>query len=526
MNRNQNRRRLYWIIGGAAVLLLVTAVYWLNRPQSPAATAQGNSATQQETVTAFIGDLSANATASGRVRPRRESTLSVTTPGRVEAVYVRVGDVVQAGDPLVQLATADLELNVAAAEQALRLQEANLADLLAEPSAAEIAAAEADVASAQANLEALTNGATAEEIAVAEANLRAAQAALSAATVDLESIQSSVSESQLQSAQAAVTAAEINLRNAQEANEELTNAATDQALRQAEQELAAARAQLEALQAGPDEAQFAAAQSSVTSAATQVGSRQAELDQLLRGATAAQLANAEAQLAQAEAALAALVGGPTEEEVAAAEAEVEQARLSLADAQEALAAATVEAPFAGVVTAVFVTEGEIASGPVVELIDDSALSVVLQVDEADVGALSVGQPATVTLSTWSDTEIPGEITAIAPGARTTQGSSLVTYEVRVGLGETDLPVRAGMTAEATLVTAEREDVLLVPNRAIRVNRQNGTYSVLLVTGETTQEVPVTIGLRDDENTQITSGLNAGDVLVLNSGVEVNSFLNE
>jgi HlyD family secretion protein len=323
-----------------------------------------------------------------------------------------------------------------------------------------------------------------------------------------------------------VTAAEINHRNAQEANQEETNAATDQALRQAEQQLAAARAQLDALLAGPDEAQLAAAQSSVTSAAAQVDSRQAELDQLRQGATAAQFSNAEAQLAQAEAVLSELVSGPTAEEITAAEAEVEQARLSLADAEEALARATVVAPFAGMVTAVSVVEGEIASGPVVELIDDSELAVTLQVDEADVGALSVGQPATITLSTWPDTEIPGEIARIAPGARTETGSSLVTFEVRVGLGATDLPVRAGMTAEASLITAEREEVLLVPNRAIRVNRENGTYSVLLVNGETTQEVPVTIGLRDDENTQITSGLNPGDELALSSGVEVNSFLNE
>jgi HlyD family secretion protein len=182
------------------------------------------------------------------------------------------------------------------------------------------------------------------------------------------------------------------------------------------------------------------------------------------------------------------------------------------------------APFAGVVTAVSVVEGEIASGPLVELIDDNELVVTLQVDEADVGALSVGQPATITLSPWPGTEILGEIARIAPGSQTETGSSLVTYEVQVGLGATDLPVRAGMTAEATLVTAEREEVLLVPNRAIRVNRENGTYSVLLVNGETTQEVPVTIGLRDDENTQITSGLNPGDGLLISTSTSVNTFL--
>jgi HlyD family secretion protein len=238
------------------------------------------------------------------------------------------------------------------------------------------------------------------------------------------------------------------------------------------------------------------------------------------------LAGAELQLAQAQAALTSLLDGPSTAETAAAEAEIEQARLSLADAQAQLAKATLTAPFAAVITAVSVTPGEIASGAVITLVDMDNLEVVLAVDEVDVGALAPGQPAVITLETWSDVAIESEILTIAPGATVTPGSALVTYDVRLGLGPTELPVRVGMTANANLITAAREDILLVPNRAVNVDRQSGTYSVNLLVGETVQEVPVAIGLRDNQFTQILEGLQAGDSLLVTNGAPVQDVLQD
>jgi HlyD family secretion protein len=201
---------------------------------------------------------------------------------------------------------------------------------------------------------------------------------------------------------------------------------------------------------------------------------------------------------------------------------VEQARLSLADAEEALVQATVVAPFEGVVTAVHVSEGEIASGIVVELADLNSLEVVLSVDEVDIGLLSVGQKAVLNLESWPDTDIAGEISAIAPNA-TANNNATVTYDVHISLAQTDLPVLLGMTANADLITAEKENVLLVPNAAIQANRANGTYSVnRLIDGEV-KSVPVTIGLRDDQFTEITSGLNEGDELLIGSIAPVMNF---
>jgi HlyD family secretion protein len=438
----------------------------------------------------------------------------------VEQVHVRVGDAVQMGDVLLKLATADLQLNVANAQQTLLMREANLASLQETASGADMAAAAAAVASAQANLDDLLAGPSAEEIAIAEANLRSAEASVLSSSADLGSAQNTIKVSQIEAAQAALLSAQMSQDRAQEINEDNPTQQTHEALQQANQALADAQARLDDLLAGPDTAVSA---NSLSAANARLKGSEADLNVALSGTSAAQIASAEAQLAQAQASLADLMEGATTQQIQTAEAEIEQARISLADAEEALAKATLVAPFAGIVTAVNVSEGEFASGVAIQLVDHNSLEVILEVDEVDIGELSIGQAATINLETWPEAEIASEVVSIAPIANTDPGSALVTYEVHLSLGETDLPVRVGMTANANLITAQFEDVLLVPNRAIKVDRAAGEYSVLLLTTDadgtqTSTEVPITIGLRDGENTQVTDGLQAGDELLIESSV--------
>jgi len=226
-------------------------------------------------------------------------------------------------------------------------------------------------------------------------------------------------------------------------------------------------------------------------------------------------------LAQAEANLAALRAGASEERVAVAQAQVEQAMISLEEALDSLANASLVAPFDGVVTAVFVEMGEFASGPAVDLVDTSSMEVVLDVDEVDIGAVSLGQQAMVTLETWPDEELAAEVVAIAPQA--TAMAEIVTYQVHLRIEAGNLPLRAGMTANAELVTAQREGVLLVPNRAITADRGTGTYTVNRLEGDAVSEVQVTIGLRDNLYTEIRGGLAEGDHLVIGEYEEVLDF---
>jgi HlyD family secretion protein len=258
------------------------------------------------------------------------------------------------------------------------------------------------------------------------------------------------------------------------------------------------------------------AQANLSVAVAQRDASQANLDLVMQGASAAQIAAAESSLAQAEANLDSLLAGPTDAQITLSEIQVEQARINLARAEQNLADATLRAPFAGLVTTVAISPGELANGVVVELVDTNSLEVVLEVDEVDVSSYLPGQPVLITLEAWPDTEINGELRAIAPKAIVDR-SELVTYEAYVTLGATDLPLLVGMTANADLTTAQRAGVLLVPNQAINADRSNNTYTVSLVQADgTTQEVEVAIGLRDRSYTEITSGLNEGDRLSINT----------
>ena len=83
-----------------------------------------------------------------------------------------------------------------------------------------------------------------------------------------------------------------------------------------------------------------------------------------------------------------------------------------------------------------------------------------------------------------------------------------------------MPLRVGMTANAALITAERENVLLVPNAAITADRENGRFYVNRLSGidenglQLFEQVEVTIGLRDDDNTNVVSGLSIGDQVLV------------
>lgn len=501
----KQKKRIFWLLVIAAVILT-------------ACTGQSTDDLQTgDVVTAFVGDLTASATATGHVSAQRSAALTITQPGRVTEVYVGIGDSVQVGDALVQLETAELELNLAAAEQNLRIQEANLSALQEPANGTDVAAATANVASAQANLDDLLAGPTPQQLAVYSATVAVSEASLYSASAQYQSAANSVSDAQIQQAEAAILSAQVNLDHARDIDAENPTQQTYNAVQSAEEALATAQAQLDNLL----NTDTSSAQGGLAAAAARLDGTEADYINNTSGASAAQIASAEAQLAQAQATLDDLLAGPTAAETQTTEAQVEQARLSVVEAQEALEKATLTAPFAGVVAAVNVNEGEYASGVAIELMDTSALELVVPVDEVDIGVLELGQKAIVTLETWPDVAIESEVALIAPGAAA--NSTLVTYDVHLRLGQTDLPLLVGMTANAQLITAQRTDVLLLPNRAIQVNRQNGTYTVNRLNGATAEAVEVTIGLRDGQNTQITGGLEEGDQVVVGNDVPTINF---
>lgn len=544
------QRRKMWLIAGAVVLALALAALLLPRLMTPPAaesaglrpTVAGQAPAPNDTTTAesralvTVGDLTSEASAGGVLVARRAAALAPATGGTVAETPVEVGDVVSAGDALLRLETAELERAVAQAQQALLAQEAALATLAAAATPVQLAAADAAVHSAQAQLDDLLDGAGEQEIAAAEADARAAQADLAAAAARLQDASAPPDANALRAAQLELEAAQAAATTAAQQHSTILVTEPNQfldaetlaqlevqvraAAQQANADLAAAQQAYDDLVNG-DPSSLAARQAAVASAAAQADAAQAQLDLLRAGPSAADLAAARSSLAQAELQRERLASGPNEADRTRSEVAVEQARLRWQRAEHALAEATLTAPFDGVVTAVHVQPGETAAGVAVELVDLATLEVRLEVDEVDIAQVAVGQEALVTLETWPNAAIPATVTAVVP--QPVGGSDLVVYEVFLSLGASELPLRAGMTADATLTVGAVSDALLLPSAAIAIDRTAGTYSVQRIArgvdgAEEIVATAVTVGRRSGGFTEITSGLESGDEVIIASSI--------
>jgi HlyD family secretion protein len=156
---------------------------------------------------------------------------------------------------------------------------------------------------------------------------------------------------------------------------------------------------------------------------------------------------------------------------AAARAGVNDAQAALSTDQINLSKASISAPADGVVLTRTVDPGNAvaASLQAVTLFtvaeDLTKLRLWVYVDEADVGAVKVGQDATFTVSAYPTRKFPARITRVGFGSTITD--NVVTYLTYLDVNNADLSLRPGMTATATIIATKRNDVLLVPNAALR-----------------------------------------------------------
>lgn len=156
---------------------------------------------------------------------------------------------------------------------------------------------------------------------------------------------------------------------------------------------------------------------------------------------------------------------------ASARASVDDARAALSTDETNLSKASIRSPINGVVLTRSVEPGNAVAASlqavtlftVVE--DLTRLRLDVSVDEADVGSLTVGQKASFTVSAYPSRRYPAEVTRVSFGS--TKTDNVVTYITWLDVDNSDLSLRPGMTAAATITSTERNDVLLVPNTALR-----------------------------------------------------------
>lgn len=221
-----------------------------------------------------------------------------------------------------------------------------------------------------------------------------------------------------------------------------------------------------------------------------------------------------------------------------AKSNYESSQASLAKAERNLSYATITSPIDGVVINRAVEEGQtVASGfetPTLFTIaaDLTQMQVVADVDEADIGGVEEGQRVTFTVDAYPNDTFEGVVTQIRLGenSSTSSGSSasstVVTYEVVISAPNPDLKLKPRLTANVTIYTLDRKDVLSVPARALRFTPEKpligdndivkdceGEHKLWTREGNTFIAHPVVVGISNGVNTEIVSGINEGTVVV-------------
>ncbi|MGJ7920179.1 efflux RND transporter periplasmic adaptor subunit [Neobacillus sp. LXY-4] len=195
------------------------------------------------------------------------------------------------------------------------------------------------------------------------------------------------------------------------------------------------------------------------------------------------------------------------------------------------------APFSGEITALNIEEdGSVQMGTeLLTVTDYNNLEMIVNVDELDIAKVQAGQTAKVEVSALSDKEFTGTVTSVAKEANEDSTSSTAKYQVKITINE-PTGIKIGMTAEATITTEKKENVITVPVAAIQ--KQDDQYYVLIPSADqatapteqadsteneesTTQTIQtkqqnIEIGLQNDTVVEIISGLTEGDEVVLPS----------
>ncbi len=274
-----------------------------------------------------------------------------------------------------------------------------------------------------------------------------------------------------------------------------------------------------------------------------ISSEERDTAQATYDGAVAQLEAAQASLRASEAALSVARALLT-----AAEATVQQKQAALAQAQVDLDHTFIRAPVDGTVVARNVDVGQTVAAslqaPTLFLIaqDLTKMQVDTNVDEADVGRVALRQPATFSVDAYPGDRFKGEIVQIRQAPQVVQ--NVVTYDAVVAVGNPDLKLKPGMTANVKILVAQHDQVLLVPNAVFRVRldgpapsqrpAQSGQSAAAgraggarapdtsrqrlwVLEGGKPVARDVSTGLSDGERTEVLSGLREGEAVIVGLG---------
>ena len=411
------------------------------------------------------GTLTATIGATGTVRAKQTAVLIWQAAGTVETVNVKVGDNVPSGFVMAFLSKSSLPQSIILAE--------------------------ADLVNAQQTLDDLLNSNAA--LAQAAQNLAIAKQAVEDAQKDVTKLDyRRASDDLLDQTQSEIDLANKRIVYLEDAYKLVKNRPEGDPLKaQALLDLTNARLDRDRKQATLE---------------WYLG-KPSELDaEKYRAA----LALAQAQEADAQREYDRLSAGNVSEITAA------QARIDAAQATMNLARIT--APFAGIVTEAYPLPGDqVSAGAQAFRIDDlSSLLVDVEVSEVDINSVEIGQPVKLTFDAILGKEYNGQVVEVAQTGTVSAG--VVSFKVTVELTAADALVKPGMTAAVNITVKELADVLLVPNRAVRIS--DGERVVYILENNLPVKKMIRLGSSSDVMSVLAGGeVQEGDAVILNPPTE-------
>jgi len=462
--KNTGKKYIFLVLGLVVAALVIYFVVNNNNNKQSAVE-------DLQTAEVVRGELVAIVGATGTVRANQSAMLTWQTSGRIGEINVEVDDLVAGETVLAELLETSLSQSVILAQADLVTAEQNLDNLL-----------NSNLAKAQAQLD-LANAKDAYD--------RAVWSSFQENTVRTSN------QNQIDAAKAAVTLAQDKVDDAQDAYDRVDSRDDDDPLKagalstlaNARENLVKAKKDLNYLTQVPDAKELAISDGKIAVALAQYEDAQREWERQK--------------------------DGPDPDDIAAAKARISaiQATINLA---------SITAPFSGTVTEVSAMVGDqVNAGNSAFRIDDlSHLLVDVEVPEVDINSIRVGQDVDLTFDAIYDKAYQGRVTSVARVGST--GTGMVNFKVTIEILNPDEQVLPGMTAAVNIVTSRLEDVLTVPNRAVRlVNNQPVVY---VLKNNTSTAVEIEIGVSSDTYSEVVSGdLKEGDLVILNPPTSILDF---
>jgi HlyD family secretion protein len=206
-----------------------------------------------------------------------------------------------------------------------------------------------------------------------------------------------------------------------------------------------------------------------------------------------------------------------------ADAQTQQSLASLKQLEEQLSYTIIQSPMNGVILSRDVEKGDAVSsilvnGSTATLImtigDISQVYVQGKVDESDIGKVYLGQPARIKVESFKDKTFAGKVTRIAPLG--VEKDNVTTFEVRVSIDNPGGELKANMTANAEIILEEHKNSITVPEQAVIYDKNRNASVEVPDSGQKKgrRNVSVKVGISNGARTEVLSGLNPGDTVIL------------